>query len=314
MTVRQGESSVPSDGGKLAPDAGFALYMAAPEGPETLPSQVGPDVPIRTVTAEGRRGPVGVRIYGEPSSTGGPALVWLHGGGFVSGSLDMPESDYLGRVLAAAGIPVLSVDYRLARDGVHFPVPHEDALAAWFWIRRNAAGLGLDADLLCLGGAGAGGNLAVGAALYLTDAGKPLPAKLLLAYPFLHAELPPPAGGLDEEVMATLPRHLRFTLEDCLRNAENYVGGPVSMASSYAMPGYADPSGLPPTAIVACEYDDVRGSSELFAANLEQAGVPVSYFLARGAVHGHLNHAAGSPEAQPVLDFLAQELASVKAD
>jgi len=86
------------------------------------------------------------------------------------------------------------------------------------------------------------------------------------------------------------------------------------MASSYAMPGYADPSGLPPTAIVACEYDDVRGSSELFAANLEQAGVPVSYFLARGAVHGHLNHAAGSPEAQPVLDFLARELTSVKTD
>ena len=314
MTVRQGESSVPSDGGTLAPDAGFALYMAAPEGPETLPSQVGPDVLIRTVTAEGQRGPVDIRIYGEPSSTAGPALVWLHGGGFVSGSLDMPESDYLGRVLAAAGVPVLSVDYRLARDGVHFPVPHEDALAAWFWIRRNAAGLGLDADLLCLGGAGAGGNLAVGAALYLTDAGKPLPAKLLLAYPFLHAELPPPAGGLDEEVMATLPRHLRFTIEDCLRNAENYVGGPVSMASSYAMPGYADPSGLPPTAIVACEYDDVRGSSELFAANLEQAGVPVSYFLARGAVHGHLNHAAGSPEAQPVLDFLAQELVSAQSN
>jgi acetyl esterase len=312
MTAPQQEAPAPADEGTLAPDAGFAQYLAAPEGPETLPGQTGPDVPIRTVTADGRRGPVTIRIYGETPRTAGPGLVWLHGGGFVSGGLDMPESDYLGRVLASSGTPVLSVDYRLARDGVHFPVPHEDALAAWFWVRRNAAGLGLDPELLCLGGAGAGGNLAVGAALYLTDAGKPLPAKLLLAYPFLHAELPPPAGGLDEDVMATLPRHLRFTLEDCVRNAENYVGGPVSMASSYAMPGYADPSGLPPTAIVACEYDDVRGSSELFAANLERAGVPVSFFLARGAVHGHLNHAAGSPEAQPVLDFLAQELASAK--
>ena len=100
--------------------------------------------------------------------------MWLHGGGFVSGGLDMPESDYLGRVLASSGTPVLSVEYRLARDGVHFPVPHEDALAGWFWARRNAADLGLDPDLLCLGGAGAGGNLAVGAALYLIDAGKPL--------------------------------------------------------------------------------------------------------------------------------------------
>lgn len=312
MTARQREASTPADDGQLAPDAGFAQYLAAPEGPETLTGQVGPDVPTRTVTADGRHGPVAIRIYGEVGRAAGAALVWLHGGGFVSGGLDMPESDYLARVLSDAGTPVLSVDYRLARDGVHFPVPHDDALTGWFWARRNAAGLGLDPELLCLGGAGAGGNLAVGAALYLTDAGKPLPAKLLLAYPFLHAEMQPPAGGLDEYVMATLPRHLRFTPEDGLRQAENYVGGPVSMASSYAMPGYADPSGLPPTAIVACEYDDVRGSSELFAANLEQAGIPVSYFLARGAVHGHLNHAAGSLEAQPVLDFLARELASAK--
>ena len=314
MTARQQEPAAPADDVTLAPDAGFAEYLAAPEGPDAPSGQVGPDVPISTATTDGRHGPVAIRVYGEPAAAAGAALVWLHGGGFVSGSVDMPESDYLGRVLASLGTPVLSVDYRLARDGVHFPVPHEDALTGWFWARRNASRLGLDPELLCLGGAGAGGNLAVGAALYLTDAGKPLPAKLLLAYPFLHAELPAPAGGLDEDVMATLPRHLRFTLEDCVRNAENYVGGPVSMASSYAMPGYADPSGLPPTAIVACEYDDVRGSSELFAANLERAGVPVSYFLARGAVHGHLNHAAGSPEAQPVLDFLARELTSVKTD
>jgi acetyl esterase/lipase len=238
--------------------------------------------------------------------------VWLHGGGFVSGSLDMPESDYLARVLAANGTPVLSVDYRLARDGIGFPIPHDDTLTGWFWARKNAESMGLDPDLLCLGGAGAGGNLAVGAALYLMDAGHPLPAKLLLAYPFLHAELPPPAKGLDEEVMAGLPRHLRFTLEDCVRSAENYVRGPVSMASSYAMPGYADPTGLPPTALLACEYDDVRGSTELFASSLKRAGVPVSYFLAEGGLHGHLNHTAGLPEGQAALDFLARELRAAR--
>lgn len=298
--------------------AGFAEYLASPEGPQFLnPDAVrtpGPDVPIRTVTADGRHGPVAVRIYGEPAGTDSPALVWLHGGGFVSGSVDIPESDYLARVLADRGMPVLSVDYRLARDGVSFPIPHDDALAGWFWARKNAESLGLNPGLLCLGGAGAGGNLAVGAALYLIDAGKPLPAKLLLAYPFLDAELPPPAGGLDEAVMAGLPRHLRFTLEDCIRTAENYVGGPVSMAPSYAMPGYADPAGLPPTALLACEYDDARGSTELFASALEQAAVPVSLFLAEGAVHGHLNHTAGLPEGQAALDFLARELAGATAE
>lgn len=153
---------------------------------------------------------------------------------------------------------------------------------------------------------------AVGAALYLVNAGRPLPAKLLLAYPFLCPELPPPAQGLDEDVMAGLPRHLRFTLEDCLRQAENYMGGPVGMASSYAMPAYADPAGPPPTAILSCEYEDVRGSSELIASSLEQAGVPVAYFLAEGAVHRYLNLAPGTPEALTALEFLAKVLGSAK--
>lgn len=319
MTPRQPGTAAqaadrPRPGPAEVPAAGFAEYLASPEGPRFLnPDAVrapGPEVPVRTVTADGRSGPVRIRIYGEAAEAGMPALVWLHGGGFVSGSVDIPESDYLARVLADGGMPVLSVDYRLARDGVSYPIPHEDALAGWFWARRNAASLGLDPGLLCLGGAGAGGNLAVGAALYLMDAGKPLPAKLLLAYPFLHAELPPPAQGLDEDVMAGLPRHLRFTPEDSLRTAENYVGGPVSMAPSYAMPGYADPAGLPPTALLACEYDDARGSAELFASSLERAGVPLTYYLAEGGVHGHLNHTAGLPEGKPALEFLARELRS----
>lgn len=316
MTVDEATERPAAGGGAEAPAAGFAQYLASPEGPQFLNPdairQPGPEVSIRTVTADGRHGPVPIRIYGDAAAAAGPALVWLHGGGFVSGSVDSPESDYLARVLARGGTPVLSVDYRLARDGVSFPIPHEDALAGWFWARKNADSLGLDPDLLCLGGAGAGGNLAVGAALYLIDAGKPLPAKLLLAYPFLHAELPPPADGLDDGIMAGLPRHLRFTLEDCIRTAENYVGGPVSMAPSYAMPGYADPAGLPATALLACEYDDARGSTELFASSLERAGVPVTYFLAVGGVHGHLNHTAGLPEGQMALDFLARELRSVE--
>lgn len=316
MTSRPAEHAAPATNGGSAPDAGFAEYLASPEGPQYLNADAvrspGPDVPIRTVTAEGRHGPVRIRIYGEAASPESPGLVWLHGGGFVSGGLDMLESDYLGRVLADAGTPVFSVDYRLARDGVCFPIPHDDALTGWFWARKNAESLGLDPELLCLGGAGAGGNLAVGAALYLIDSGKTLPAKLLLAYPFLHAELPPSAKGVDEGVMAGLPRNLRFTLEDCVRTAENYVGGPVSLASSYAMPGYADPTGLPPTALLASEYDDARGSSELFASALTRAGVPVNYFLAEGAFHGHLNHTAGLPEGRPALDFLASELAAAR--
>jgi len=167
---------------------------------------------------------------------------------------------------------------------------------------------------LCLGGASAGGNLAVGAAMYLKDAGLALPAKLLLAYPFLHAALPPlkPAAVSDGRVLSSLPRILRFTEDDCQAMVENYIGGPAGMASSYALPGRADPSGLPPVAVIACEYDDLRPSAELFRESLRAAGVQVSFRLEAGATHGYLNHSAALGIVQQGLAFLAAELASAK--
>jgi acetyl esterase/lipase len=299
-----------------------------------------PPVRFREAGARGPNGTVPVRVYGGGPGHDGPALVWMHGGGFGGGGPGMREADQLAREVAArSGGVVVSVDYRLARDGVHFPVPHEDVLAAWLWTVGHAAELGADPDRVCLGGASAGGNLAVGAALFLKDAGLPLPARLLLAYPFLHADLPATSstsspgsntvsgtgsntvsgagpGSIPEadvsDVLEGLPRLLRFTADDCRALVENYIGGPVAMASSYAMPGNADPSGLPPAAIIACEYDDLRPSAEAFAAGLRRAGTDVDFRLEAGAVHGYLNHSAGLRIVQDGLAFLARALVEAK--
>ena len=96
----------------------------------------------------GPHGPVPVRIYEPPAGerTGRPCLVWAHGGGFVGGDLDMREADWTAReVCARAGAVVVSVDYRLAVDGVCYPVPHDDTVAAVAWVRDNAEALGIDA-------------------------------------------------------------------------------------------------------------------------------------------------------------------------
>lgn len=303
----------------------FTELLADPAGPARLEAFSGgalpyspPDVRVRTVNAPGPNGPVPVRIYGsgnplgpDASDGGVPGVVWLHGGGFAGGDLDMREADQVARELVErTGGVVFSVDYRLARDGVHFPVPHEDVLAAWLWVADHARDVGVLPARLCLGGASAGANLAVGAAMYLNDIGELLPAKMLLAYPFLHAVQPPvedPSG-----VMSALPRILRFTAEDCRGMLENYIGGPVGMASSYAVPGNADPSGLPPAAVLACEYDDLRTSAELYAESLRHAGSAVEFRLEEGATHGYLNHSAALGVVQRGLSFLAAELASSK--
>ncbi|MFJ4029572.1 alpha/beta hydrolase fold domain-containing protein [Paenarthrobacter sp. NPDC089989] len=297
----------------------FAELLADPSGADRLEAFSGaglpyspPDVPVAETHAPGPNGHVRLRVYGplrgKADDGGVPGLVWLHGGGFAGGDVHMREADQLARELVArTGGVVISVDYRLARDGVHFPVPHQDVLAAWFWACEQSQRFGIDPGKLCLGGASAGANLAAGAAMYLKDIGMQLPAKMLLAYPFLHAALPPldvPSG-----VMASLPPILRFSAEDCTAIMENYIGGPASMASSYAVPGHADPSGLPPAAILACEYDDLRPSAELYAERLRDAGTVVAFRLEPGATHGYLNHSAALGIVQRGLAFLGTELA-----
>ena len=310
-------------GALMEPVAGassFAELLADPSGVNRLEAFSGaglpyvpPDVPMVVTHAPGPNGSVPLRVYGPLRGNafdgGVPGLVWLHGGGFGGGDVQMREADQLARELVArTGGVVVSVDYRLARDGVHFPVPHEDVLAAWFWTVEQAPALGIEPDKLCLGGASAGANLAGGAAMYLKDIGKQLPAKMLLAYPFLHSTVPQLKEA--SAVMASLPPILRFSAEDCTAMMENYIGGPAGMASSYAVPGNSDPSGLPPAAILACEYDDLRPSAELYAESLRGAGIDVTFRLEEGATHGYLNHSAALGIVQRGLAFLATELAT----
>src|SRR5688572_4176606 len=80
-----------------------------------------PEVTTRGATAPGPHGPVPLRIY-QPLGNGEgtrPCLVWAHGGGFVGGDLDMREADWTAReVCAGVGAVVVSIDYRLAGNGV----------------------------------------------------------------------------------------------------------------------------------------------------------------------------------------------------
>jgi len=238
----------------------------------------------------GPHGPIPVRVYrpvGEDEARG--ALVWLHGGGWMAGDLDMPEADHTSRWLAAeAGVVVVSVDYRLAVDGVHFPVPNDDVVAAFRWALDHAEELGVDAGSVFLGGASAGGNLAAGVALRLRDEAAVAPAGLVLAYPLVHPELPPFATPA-EDLLAQLPPVLRFPPPLVTLLVENFLGGPVQDADPYAFAGLGKLEGLPPTLLVVSEYDDLRSSGEAYGEGLRGAGVDVELVCEAEVPHGHLN-------------------------
>lgn len=264
------------------------------------------DAAVSEREVPGPHGPVRLRIYrpacGEASGTG---LVWIHGGAFVGGDLDMPEADQTARGLVARtrGV-VVSVEYRLCLDGVHHPVPHDDCWAAFTWTRDHAAELGIDSERLAVGGASAGGNLAGSVALHGRDVGTP-PAQALLMYPVMHPWLRPSAEL--RACLAKMPPSLLFTDASDWMNT-NYLGGPIETATPYAFPGVSDDlSGYPPTYIENCEFDDLRATGEEFAAQLAAARVDVELVTAAGVPHGHLN-AIGSPLTHATLDRLARRL------
>src|SRR5215217_496896 len=273
-----------------------------------------PDAEVRDDVASGPHGPVPVRIYTPAgSATDRPCLVWLHGGAFRMGDLDMPEADRTAReVCARAGAVVVSVDYRLCVGGVTYPVPHDDVVAAVRWVRASAVSLGVDADRISLGGASAGGNLATGAALRLRDDDGWVPAALLLAYTTFHAVVPPPSATL-APLLTEIPRLLRFLPEDRRGITTNYLGGPESRADGYAMPGGAVLEGLCPVLLLNSEYDDLRASAEVFAGQLTAAGVDVRQVVARGMLHGFLNLDAGIEPVDEALRLMARTVAAAAA-
>lgn len=234
---------------------------------------------------------VPARLYRDASAeASGRALVWVHGGAFIGGHLEMPESNWVALELAARGIPVLAVDYVKCLGDVHFPGPSDDVLAAWRHAVAHAQAL-FGTDDVLLGGASAGGNLTAGAAARLRDAGGPLPAGLVLVYPVVHPN--GPAASAEPDLDSA---HGALAL--------NFAGSVEALSDPHAFAALGSADGLPPTFVLVCETDELRPSGEAFARQLEAAGVDVVLRLEQGAGHGHINEPA-DPTALPTVEAIA---------
>jgi acetyl esterase len=264
-----------------------------------LPHLAGVDV--RNLVIDGPHGPIPARAY-RGSVPSGVGLVWVHGGAFVAGDLNMAEAHWVSLELAARGVAVLSLDHQKALRGVHHPVPSDEILAGW----RFTAGehlLGVPVERLHLGGASAGANLSAGVALRLAAGAEARPASLVLVYPILHSELPA-AGPAAAAAAAGLPGELRFD-PDFIRAVNlNYVGSADHLVDPVAFPANGDVRGLPATYIVNAEADDLRSSGEAFADQLSAAGVGVRLEFEPETVHGYLD-SPGLPAAVRTIDRIA---------
>jgi acetyl esterase/lipase len=250
-------------------------------------------------------GTVRLRVHDpRPAGAGpGPALVYLHGGGWAMFSLD--THDRLMREYAArSGMVVVGVDYALAPEA-RFPVALRQVAGVLRWLRAEGAVLGIDGERLAAGGDSAGANLALAAALLLRDAGERWLRALLLNY------------GAYAPDCSDAARRAHGNAGDMLSAEEmalfwnTYLRDETDRAHPWANLLQARLDGLPPAFLAIAECDLLAEQSHALGIALHAAGVPVRAEVYAGAPHSFLEAVAIAGLSARALDDAARWLRAV---
>ncbi|MCX5112693.1 alpha/beta hydrolase [Streptomyces sp. NBC_00378] len=215
------------------------------------------------------------------SGTGLPAVLYVHGGGFI---LEEGDGDraLAARWAAELGAVVVSVRYRLAPEHP-YPAATEDCYAALDWLAANADGLGVDPARIAVAGMSAGGGLAAALALLARDRGGPALCFQLLDIPELDDRLDTPS-------MREFTDTPVWNRTNAVHSWRAYLGAdrdPAAPVPAYAAPARAeDLSGLPPAYVAVSDLDPLRDEGLDYAQRLVQAGVPTELHLFPGTFHG----------------------------
>jgi acetyl esterase len=239
-------------------------------------------------TVPGPAGGVPVRVYTPEGEGPFPVVAYLHGGGWVIGSLD--THDGTCRELShRSGCVVVSVDYRLAPEH-RYPAALDDCVAVVRWLGQHPEEVGGDGRM-AVAGDSAGGNLAAATALVLRDDGGPGLALQVLVYPVIDAACDTDSytenatgGFLSAESMHWFWGH--------------YLTDPTLGAEPTASPiRHRDLSGLPPALVVTAEYDPLRDEGNAYGAALLRAGTEATVLEYDGMVHGFFSFLGVTPRA-----------------
>jgi acetyl esterase len=238
----------------------------------------GPEVELvsdERIEVDGRSIPV--RLYRREAGSEMPVVVYLHGGGWVLGSIDASDA-FCRRLAAAARCVLISVGYRLAPEHP-FPAGLDDAVAAISWASAEATRLGGDPRRLVALGDSAGGNLVAAAVKRLVAQDRPLVSRQILAYP----------GTSADRIEAT--EHggaWPLTDDDRRWYLEQYLAGEERSSDPDVAPLLADPAGMPATTIVLGGCDPTFAEGLAYASRLWDAAVPVDLHVFAGQIHGFL--------------------------
>ena len=228
----------------------------------------------------GPGGSISFRLYSPAPDRTLPALLYIHGGGWVVGDLDTHDS--VCRAIARrAECVVLALDYRLAPEDP-FPAAVEDAWAGLSWLADHATDLGADAGRIAVGGDSSGGNLSAVLAQRSRDRGGSKLAAQVLIYPVTDCDF-------DTDSYRDAATGYGLTRESMLWYWNQYLPDESKRVSPDASPLRApDLSELPPALVITCKLDPLASEGAAYAEALRSAGVRVEHIIESDMIHGYI--------------------------
>ena len=256
-----------------------------------------PVAEVRDLEVPSPAGSIPARLYRPEGDGPLPLVVYLHGGGWMLGSIE--SFDTVVRALAnASGAMVLSVGYRLAPEAP-FPAGLEDAISAVRWAAAEAASLGADPRRLAIAGDSAGGNLATVAARRLR--GEVDLRMQALIYPVIDA-------GCNTASYREFGERHGLTAASMQRFWNLYLDGADGLQEDASPLRSADLEGSPPAFVLTAGFDPLRDEAEAYCEALREAGVEAECRRYAGAIHGFWRWLAVTKLSRAAVDEVAGAL------
>jgi len=233
---------------------------------------------VKDITIPGPGGDIPLRIYTPPGSEVFPVFLYIHGGGWVFGSIEESTKECMSIAKKTPAI-VVSVDYRLAPEHV-FPAAHLDCYRALEWIKENISTFGGNPEKIAVGGLSAGATTAIAITLKSIEEGGIHVKFLLPIHPVTDITV------MNTESYRLFGEGYDLTKKDMEYLMPVYFPDEKDRLHPWASPLRAEnPEKFPPTLVITAEVDILRDEGERFAKKLGEAGVRAEYYRSAGNIH-----------------------------